>query len=461
MILGAVSCCYLALCAVNVMAALVLVAACCVIYSFLQNRELPFGTFILILPFGSSPLLSLPFGMSTLRILFILSVITIAFFFLYRMPQRTSTAFTIFLILLAILFTVAWIRSAEYALATLTSGYVGRMSVFRYLADYVSWSCLALVPMVGIAYFYRGEKDFERILKTISVSLVFLVGFLFFVFLFRVGNKGDFEYIRSVLGAYVGLHCNDIVNFFLLSFPVILAWAFHKKSRFSILALLAILAGTLLCFSRTAYFVVAFAFFLYLLLSGRSKWIPFVVLAAALLVNFLLPEMVLDRASTGLVSGNYDELSAGRIGYIWAPLVEELKSDPGLLVFGSGRYGILNTDAWREARISLVTHAHNMYLDGILDTGLIGLAVFLSFFAFLLLHFGKYARKCRKVSPFYSSLLTGCIVSIVSYLISGLSGRTFFPTLSNAFLWIVIGLGAAVCGSLKTSQEMNKRILPE
>lgn len=444
--LGIISCSYLALCAVNVYIAFTLLFACIAFYVFYKNTDAAFMLYIMILPFGYVPFLrALPLGMNSVKLLLLLFVTLFLLFILYKKPYKVSWVINSSLIILIAMYIIAWIRSTSYALSTFTVGYVGKLSIFRYLADYVSWSLLVFIPLVFIVYFYREDKEIEKIIKTVAVSAVLLAGFMFWVFLFKAGNKGDFEAIRNDLGKFTGLHGNDIANYFMLSFPIILAWAFYKKSRFSFFSLFIIIAGTVLSFSRTAYFVIALGFLLFLFLTGKFKWIPIVALAAVLAVNFLLPDIVVERATTGMVSGDYDELSAGRIDYIWEPLLNELKTDPQTLLIGSGRFGIMNTDAWKQARITLVSHAHNMYLDSVLDVGIIGLAVYLALFTALIFYFHKRSKQYRKDFPYQSALLTGCNVSLICYLISGLTGRTFFPDLLNAYLWIVIGLGITLC----------------
>lgn len=457
LVLGIASCSYLALCAVNVYIAFVMLFACIAFYTFSKNIDAAFMLYIIALPFTSIPFLNLlPLGISGMKLLFGLLAALLTLIILYKKPYKVSLAFSISFIILMALYITAWIRSFNYALSAFSAGYVGKLSIARYLIDYVSWTFIIFIPLVAIAYYYREDKDIEKIIKTVSVSAVLLVGYLFVVFISRIGNRGDFEVIRAELGKFTGMHGNDIANFFILSFPVILAWALYKKSRFALFTLLVIVAGTLLSFSRTAYFVVIFGFFLFLFLSGKMKWIPIVALVAGLMINFLLPEIIIERAATGIISGNFDELSAGRIDYIWEPLLNELKTDPQMLLFGSGRFGIISTDAWRQARISLVTHAHNMYLDAVLDVGIIGLAVFLTFFTMVLVYFWRNSIKNKKAFPYYSSLINGCCASVICYMISGLTGRTFFPSLSNIYLWIVVGLGIAICENIRNKKSLNQ-----
>lgn len=446
--MGIVSCIYLLFCSIDLTAAFALLFASVVLYIFCKNIDLSFMLYIIMMPFSCVPLLyKLPLGMSGLKLqIALLAVFTISFI-LFKKPYKVSPMLNVFFAIIILLYAVAWIRSADYALKVFSDNLAGELPIFRYLLNYVSWTVTALIPLFIIAYFFREKKDIDMIVRVLCISIVLLIGYLVFIYLFMSGSKSDFEMIRSDLAAFSGLHGNDIANYCLLSFPIVLAWALYKKGFLAFFTLAAIAVGTALCFSRTAYFLVPFGFFLFLFLSRKLKWIPVAAAIIVMAAYLLLPDMVVDRAVTGINSGNYDELSAGRIEYIWEPVLNELKAKPGMLLFGSGRYGFTNTDVWKQGRVSIVSHAHNMYLDCILDVGVIGLVIFLAFFAVLMVYFSKNSSRLGKVSPYHSGLLNGCIVSIICYMLSGFTGRTFFPTITNVYLWVVIGLGIAISES--------------
>ena len=453
-LIGMLACIYLALCAVDIFLAMALIFASAALFAFIKNVDLSFMLYIIVLPFCQISYLSqLSIGVNGLRLLCLLFAVFLFMFFIYKKLYNINASLNVFFIVIFMLYGIAWIRSAGYATKVFSDNPAGELPILHYMLNYVSWTFLAFVPLVAIAYFYRDHKDLDKVVKTMAVSMILLSGYLFFAFFFKTGSKTDFETIRTELGSFIGMHLNDTANYFMLAFPVILAWALYEKGLFSKVALAAVIAGTAICFSRTAYFLLVFGFLLFMFLSGKLKWIPIAVAAAGIALYFLLPAIVIDRALTGIFSGGYDELSAGRVTFIWQPLLNELWTDPQLMLFGSGRFGILNTNAWQQGRISMVSHAHNMYLDGILDVGLVGLVIFLAFFAIVIIQFLKNSVKYRRVLPYHSNLLNGCIASIICYLISGMTGRTFFPGIANAYLWLVIGLGIAICAFARRSEK--------
>ncbi len=139
------------------------------------------------------------------------------------------------------------------------------------------------------------------------------------------------------------------------------------------------------------------------------------------------------------------------------PLIEEYQEKPGQLMIGEGRYGIVLTDAAKNGYILDVKHPHNMYIEAILESGVIGLVAFILIFAFLLkaLYTNLHIIEDSKIREFYY----GFLISIISYLIAGLTGRSFFPDLQNSFLWLTLGGAFVFLNLLNTSKEMlNEKI---
>ncbi len=444
-----VSMIYTMLCIKNITLAIGMAVFAAAFYTAVKKIEAVFAAYVIILPFSRVPLFDrFLFGINGLRIQYIVLGFCLLACLLRRRFKNSDNVFSILILMMLALYSAAWIKSVGNATAVFADNPASRLSVMRYLVNHVSWTITALVPMLLMAYFYRQGEDTERAVHTLAISAIMLMGYLLYIFAFKIHNRTDFEFIRTQLGKFTGLHGNDAANYCVLSFPVLLAGVMRKKKLLLLAALPLVAAGTAVSFSRTAYFLVPAGVFLFLLLSGRYKTIPLVALTLITCIYLFIPGMVLERAVTGVGSGDYDELSAGRIEYIWEPVVEELKGKPDIVLWGYGRYGFTNTNAWKQGRVSMVTHAHNMYLDCILDMGIAGLAVFVIFFAYVVSKFIRYASMYRKKQPYHSDLLFGCATAIICYMISGLTGRTFFPTITNVYLWIVTGMGMSVAGYL-------------
>src|SRR5687767_13720369 len=109
-------------------------------------------------------------------------------------------------------------------------------------------------------------------------------------------------------------------------------------------------------------------------------------MVAVLLI--LMPGTIRDRVMRGF-GGDLNALTTGRTGEIWLPLLPELWRSPFI---GNGLSSILWSEAMRSERILQVGHAHNAYLETLLNMGVIGLLLVLSFFALLLREFWRASR---------------------------------------------------------------------
>ena len=152
--------------------------------------------------------------------------------------------------------------------------------------NYASWTILSFPPLFIIAIFFRTIDEIEKVIEILAYSTLLIAAFLMMIFLLKVSDRSNFETIRAELAAWMGMHGNDISNYCTLAFPVILAWMLTKKSTLSILSLGAIAVTTLLCFSRTGYFLIIVGIFMYFILSGRLKWLPVIVAVLAQSLSF-------------------------------------------------------------------------------------------------------------------------------------------------------------------------------
>lgn len=442
---------YVFLCTVNVLFALVFVLMAAMAYFFFRNPDLSFMSYVLMLPFVYSPFLySIPRPLSSLKIVVLLLILLLGLFILCKRIHSTGIIFKIFAIILFTLYVVGWIRSGDYMLKVFSENLVGKLPLASYLFNYASWTILSFAPLFIIAIFFRTIDEIEKVIEILAYSTLLIAAFLMMIFLLKVSDRSNFETIRAELAAWMGMHGNDISNYCTLAFPVILAWMLTKKSTLSILSLGAIAVTTLLCFSRTGYFLIIVGLFMYFILSGRLKWLPVIVAVLAAVLIFLIPDMIIERAVMGLSEGDANELSAGRVNYLWIPLLHEISDKSQILLFGMGRYGIAQTDSWMQGRISNYLHAHNVYLDCILDMGILGLGIILIIFAMVIIYFYRFAKKVKDTLPYCSNLLNGCLVSIICFFMGGLTGRSFFPNQGNFYLWLVIGLGFSVVEYVKT-----------
>ena len=160
----------------------------------------------------------------------------------------------------------------------------------------------------------------------------------------------------------------------------------------------------------------------------------------------------MERGSKGLESGDLQEISAGRTSNLWLPLTQEWIQNPKKLLVGDGRYAIISSDAVaRGFTPETMLHPHNMYLEQILDVGIFGLIFILGFFVFLFRKAYKGLNVVRDGE--IKEYLYAAIISMASFLIAGMTGRTLFPSIKSSYFWIAVGLTIVIIRLVEQARE--------
>jgi len=284
----------------------------------------------------------------------------------------------------------------------------------------------------------RSRKPEKFLVPTIvSISLM---GLLVVVFVAMSGiSLGALSSARARTSLSVlGLHANDLGRLYAVAYALLLFTAASTKDRVLKLALGAsmvlVVAALVLTFSRGAFFGFLVVNMLFIF-SRRSVlgWLLGGLMVAVLL--FLLPGTLWDRVLAGF-GGDLNKLTAGRTGEIWLPLLPELWRSPFI---GNGLSSILWSDAMRSERILQVSHAHNAYLETLLNMGVIGLTLVLAFFGLLLRDFWRASRDAS-LSPTMRGFFEGAAIGLVSFLVAGMAGSSLTPCPEQSFLWLAVGV---------------------
>jgi putative inorganic carbon (HCO3(-)) transporter len=189
-------------------------------------------------------------------------------------------------------------------------------------------------------------------------------------------------------------------------------------------------------FSRGGYV----AFLAGWLFIGVVKQRKLLLLLAAFAVMWasLVPGAVRDRVlmTYDSTSGELDHSAAVRLD-LWRDAMDLFHQNP---ILGTG----FNTYAYMN-RVGNYADTHNFYLKVLVETGLIGLAIFL---LLLTKAFGMGWRLFRRADDrFYSALGLGLAVWIVCSAAANLFGDRWSYFQINGYLWLLAGL---VARALKT-----------
>ncbi len=423
--------------------AAVIVLGAVVVLLVAQSPLKALAVLILVTPFSGTELIrdsivALP-GAKPLQLIGLLVLVVVVLH--YRSALKMPDGAFFFVVTLMALFTLSVLRSLAY-LDLINYYFEDSLSTARYLMSHYVKPLIYFLPFIVIAKFVRTRQDVAFIIDVVTVALTILSVYLLYLYVFEVPDKTNLPAVSDYYAATLSVHRNTIATFYISGFPFLLARCFYKKDVWSLAAVCLAICATAFLYSRTAYAVLLLSFLLYFAVSRRARLLP--VLAATMVVLFvLLSGSVLERASKGLASRDLNEVSAGRIEGIWLPLMTEYARDPGKLVFGKGRYAVLASEAAERGRMLFgIHHPHNMYLELVLDAGLIGLFLLAPFFLLFLRN--AWRTLGRSADPAVRECAYAATVGLLCYLLSGITDRSFFPDLQNCYFWIVLGLAVAV-----------------
>lgn len=245
---------------------------------------------------------------------------------------------------------------------------------------------------------------------------------------------------REVLTA-LGPHANEFGHMFAIAFALLL-FTWHGTELRWLRLLLALALGLdaialLLTFSRSSFsgLVVVLALYAWWHRRVRTLVAAFMVGIVTLL---LLPEAFYERLSTGF-GGGVNEISAGRVDYLWLPLLPEVLRNP---VFGNGLASILWSEPMRQGAggfVLSVNHPHSAYLEALLDVGIAGFIAICIYLMQVFKGFRELAADTA-LSPTLRGFFAGAAAGLVGLLVADIADNSLMPKTEQVFLWFAIGM---------------------
>jgi len=259
---------------------------------------------------------------------------------------------------------------------------------------------------------------------------------------------------RSRLAGPVG-ETNRYAQIMVILLPLAFFRAWSERRRIlkflALAACVPILGGVLLTFSRGAALTLA-AVLIFMSFLGyiRLRYILLSAIGAVVLAVFVVPDSVyrLRIAVSGVgavVSGEAnvaDSSIRGRVTENLATL--KLFLDHPVLGVGPGRAKLYMEEYAANIglkKIDTTRRSHNMYLEELADTGVIGFAAFMAIVLVTLRDLARARRFWRRRDLEFANTATALAFSILTYL-----GTAVFLHLSyQRYYWLLLALaGAAV-----------------
>lgn len=267
------------------------------------------------------------------------------------------------------------------------------------------------------------------VISLLTIALVIVSGTSLGV----LAGSGSREFFQPL-----GIHANDLGRLHTFAYALLLFTLGETRDgrwRFWLTAsLMLVVVALTLTFSRGAFFGFAVVNLLFLISRRHLAGVLIALVMLSVLIA-LLPGAVFDRLTTGW-GGGVNAVSAGRVEHLWLPLLDEVWRHP---LIGNGLGSITWSEAMQRGQILLVTHPHNAYLQAVLDLGLIGLILLLSFFVIVWRQFRQFSRQ-PACEPVWRGFFAGAAAGLVSLLVAGWVGGSLLPSIEQTFLWFAIGL---------------------
>jgi len=235
----------------------------------------------------------------------------------------------------------------------------------------------------------------------------------------------------------LGFHANEFGAFLAISYALMLGlWPTARSPRAKLVlgsTIVLTLAALSVTFSRGGYLACAAVTGLFFIRGTAKQKMAFLLGLACLWI--ILPTAVLDRIQYGADGGDLNSLSAGRIEWIWLPLLNDVSNH---LLLGQGLNSVMWTDAQRMQLMAPVFMAHSGYLDLLLDFGIVGAIPVAAAYAYLwrgLLQMHREDPDIRLRNLFYGGHL-----AMVAFALVNITSDKVTPTATTLFLWIAGGI---------------------
>lgn len=317
-----------------------------------------------------------------------------------------------------------------------TYGYFRLIYIFKFAL---------VVYAVLLANALRQSKVPSRFLLVYSISVLLPVAAILMVIAIWKIPLASLQSSRGFL-AILGGHANEFGMLLATASGPLLFLASDMKGRsirwVAAGALFVAVVGLMLTFSRGAYVAFA-AIVVFFLVSKRRFRALLIVGAMGVLLTAFAPSAVHDRIMTGMSFGSnqhtasgqqLDSLTAGRIGG-YEMLLPEVQRSP---LFGRGIGSTVWTEPYQRGQYK-AQHPHNVYIEILLDIGVIGLFV-MGYLYFRYWRGLTFISDSSDVDPQIKCFAAGAKASVFGMLIMGLSNGHWLPHFEQVYVWFFIAL---------------------
>lgn len=297
--------------------------------------------------------------------------------------------------------------------------------------------------IIATSVIERGNARF--ILVATCVSPLVFIACMIAIMADASFSMEDLRTSRSFL-AMLGRHANEAGVLLMLQLGPLLFLRESVSSRtvklLLTIACLMVAGGVLFTVSRGAILGMV-AILAYYVLHFRRIRTALAVLTVTVVGFALAPTALQERVLMGTdeveggvssITGRDSHLTSGRVG-IWLGLLPEVQKSP---LIGRGMLSTSWSDFTKSGEWS-ANQPHNMYLEILMDMGVIGVICMFIFYRWLWRMFRDLSRDERLDKP-VRGYFAGALAMMVGHFTFGISNGHYYPASEQLYLWVAIGL---------------------
>ncbi len=298
----------------------------------------------------------------------------------------------------------------------------------------------------------KTKSQFFNLLKVFAISAVFvcLYGIAQYIFGWNVTQAWmDEEMFEDIkMRIYSTLENPNVLGeYILLTLPVCISLMWTAKKTlprivYGGMSLILALA-LILTFSRGCWLGIMAAAAIFITFVAGKLW--GLALIALPVIPFILPESIINRFTS---IGDMSDSSTSYRVYIWMGTLLMLK-DFWISGIGPGTEAFTQVYPFYSYNGIVAPHPHNLFLQIITESGVLGLAAFL---LLLFLFFKNLAVGCQYFGKGnkFSVVIVGIASAVAGFLLQGMFDNCFYNYRVFMIFWAVLAIGIAGCRIART-----------
>lgn len=243
---------------------------------------------------------------------------------------------------------------------------------------------------------------------------------------------------------------NVLGEYILLVLPVCVGIMWSRKGAFTktVYGAVAVVmfAALILTFSRGCWIGIMLSAAVFATLAAGKLW--GLALLALPFVPMILPESIVNRF---LSIGDMKDSSTSYRVYIWMGTLLMLK-DFWVSGIGPGTEAFAKVYPFYSYSAIVAPHSHNLFLQIIVESGIVGIAVFIGMLFLFVKRLSEGGAKCEKGSEEYV-MLVSIAAAVLGFLLQGMFDNCFYNYRVFMIFWCVIAVGIALAAAAENSTD--------